>query len=121
MILTMQEYVLQSLHEDEKNVILNRQKYNTVKNKIFMLTDGGAGRVLCAIPALEHYAMSHRNFHIITYTDAKSNFFVGNTLLEPHTHVMEEQDLFNNFVKDGEVIKLEPYYVTEYFTQKCSL
>jgi len=102
-------------------VILSPQKRKKVKNKIFMLTDGGAGRVLCSIPALEYYAMSHNNFHIITYAGAKSNFFVGNTLLENHTHVMEEQDLFTNIVKDGELIKLEPYFVSDYFNQKCSL
>ena len=110
-----------ALCHNEKNVILSPQKRKKVKNKIFMLTDGGAGRVLCSIPALEYYAMSHNNFHIITYAGAKSNFFVGNTLLENHTHVMEEQDLFTNIVKDGELIKLEPYFVSDYFNQKCSL
>ena len=33
---------------------------------IFYL-DGGSGRVLCAIPALEYYALSHYNFSIITH------------------------------------------------------
>jgi ADP-heptose:LPS heptosyltransferase len=91
------------------------------KDKIFMLTDGGAGRILCSIPALEHYALTHDNFHIITYSDIKSNFFVGNTILEKHTHNMDDEDLFTNIVKDGEVIKLEPYYRSEYFNQECSL
>ena len=91
------------------------------KDKIFMLTDGGAGRILCSIPALEHYALTHDNFHIITYSDIKSNFFVGNTILEKHTHNMDDEDLFTNIVKDGEVIKLEPYFRSEYFNQECSL
>ena len=91
------------------------------KDKIFMLTDGGAGRILCSIPALEHYALTHDNFHIITYSDIKSNFFVGNTILEKHTHNMDDEDLFTNIIKDGEVIKLEPYYRSEYFNQECSL
>jgi len=91
------------------------------KDKIFMLTDGGAGRILCSIPALEHYALTHDNFHIITYGDIKSNFFVGNTILEKHTHNMDDEDLFTNIIKDGEVIKLEPYYRSEYFNQECSL
>jgi len=86
-----------------------------------MLTDGGAGRIFCSIPALEHYALTHDNFHIITYSDIKSNFFVGNTILEKHTHNMDDEDLFTNIVKDGEVIKLEPYFRSEYFNQECSL
>ena len=114
MILSPQKHIM------VKNKIYP-QKNKTVKNKIFMINDGGAGRVLSSIPALEHYAMSHNNFHIITFADAKSNFFIGNTLLENHTHVVEEQDLFTNIVKNGEVIKLEPYYVSDYFNQKCSL
>ena len=84
-----------------------------------MLTDGGAGRILCAIPALEHYALTHDNFHIIT--NHKSNFFVGNTILEKHTHNMDDEDLFTNIIKDGEVIKPEPYYRSEYFNQECSI
>ena len=86
-----------------------------------MLTDGGAGRIFCAIPALEHYALTHDSFHIITYSDIQSGFFAGNTLLEKHTHNMDDEDLFTNIVKDGEVIKLEPYYRSEYFNQECSL
>ena len=86
-----------------------------------MLIDGGAGRILCAIPALEHYALTHDNFHIITYSDIKSNFFVGNTILEKCTHNMDEEDLFTNIIKDGEVIQIEPYHRSEYFNQECSL
>ena len=97
------------------------QKKKISKNKIFLISDGGSGRILCSIPALEHYAMSHDNFHIITHSDAKSNFFVGNTILEKHTHDLEEEYLFTNIVKYGEVIKPEPYYVSEYFKQECSL
>ena len=86
-----------------------------------MLTDGGAGRIFCSIPALEHYALTHHNFHIITYSDIKSGFFAGNTILEKYTHNMDDEDLFINIVKYGEVIKLEPYYRSEYFNQECSL
>ena len=91
------------------------------KNKTFMLTEGGAGRVLCSIPALEHYALTHDNFYIITYGDLRHNFFVGNTILEKHTHDIDEEDLFTNIIRNSEVIKIEPYYVSEYFNQECSL
>ena len=91
------------------------------KNKTFMLAEGGAGRVLCSIPALEQYALTHDNFHIITYGDLRHNFFVGNTILEKHTHDIDEEDLFTNIIRDSEVIKIEPYYVSEYFNQECSL
>jgi len=86
-----------------------------------MLTDGGAGRILSSIPAFEQYAMTHDNFHIVTHCKNKSDFFVGNTLLEKHTHDQNEENLFTNIVKDGEIIKLEPYYRSEYYNQECSL
>ena len=84
-----------------------------------MLADGGAGRILCAIPALEHYALTHDNFHIITY--CKSDFFVGNPILEKYTYNIKEEDLFTNIIKDSEVINPEPYHRSEYFNQECSL
>ena len=86
-----------------------------------MLTDGGAGRILSSIPAFEQYAMNHDNFHIVTHCKNKSDFFVGNTLLEKHTHDQNEENLFTNIVKDGEIIKLEPYHRSEYYNQECSL
>lgn len=91
------------------------------KHKIFLFEGGGSGRIFSSISALEHYAMSNDNFHIITHAYAKSDFFVGNKILENRTHVIDEQDLFTNIVKDGEVIRPEPYYVSDYFNQKCSL
>jgi ADP-heptose:LPS heptosyltransferase len=96
---------------------MNNEKM--IKDKIFLLADGGAGRVFCAIPALEHYALTHDNFHIITYY--KSDFFAGNPILEKYTHHLDDEDLFVNIIKGGEVIKPEPYFISEYFNQKCSI
>jgi len=113
--------VIFALCKDEKNVIFFPKKNKKIKDKIFLLTDGGAGRILCAIPALEHYALTHDNFYIITYDDLISNFFVGNTLLEKHIHNIDKEDLFTNIIKNGEVIEPEPYHRSEYINQKCSL
>ncbi len=88
------------------------------KNKIFLL-GGGIGRQFCAIPALEHYALTHNNFHIIT--DFKSDLFVGNPTLENYTYQYEEDDLFINIIKDGELDTIEPYHRSEYYNQECSL
>ena len=95
----------------------NKEFSNNNTPKIFYL-DGGAGRVLCAIPALEYYAMSNYNFHIIT---GYKEFFTYNTILEKYTHSFNESGLFDNVIKGGEMIKLEPYFRTEYYNQECSL
>ena len=90
----------------------------TSKDRIFYL-DGGAGRVLCAIPALESYALTHYNFHIIT--SLKFEFFMENPVLEKYTHHLDEENLFDNVIKTGEVVKIEPYFRSEYYNQECSL
>ena len=92
---------------------------NTSKRPPIFYLDGGAGRVLCSIPALEYYAMSNYNFHIIT--GYKKEFFTYNTILEKYTHSFNESGLFDNIIKGGEIIKLEPYFRTEYYNQECSL
>jgi len=88
------------------------------RRKVFYL-DGGAGRVLCAIPALEYYALSHYNFSIITYM--KEEFFKENPILYKYVHSFGEEQLFDNIIKDGEMIMLEPYFRHEYYNQECSL
>jgi hypothetical protein len=85
---------------------------------IFYL-DGGSGRVLCAIPALEYYALSHYNFSIITHL--KEEFFRENPILYNYVHSVDEPGLFDNIIKDGEISKIEPYFRYEYYNQECSL
>ena len=92
---------------------------NTPKRSPIFYLDGGAGRVLCSIPALEYYAMSNYDFHIIT--GYKREFFNHNTILEKYTHHFDDPGLFDNIIKGGEIIKLEPYFRTEYYNQECSL
>ena len=92
---------------------------NTSKRPPIFYLDGGAGRVLCSIPALEYYAMSNYDFHIIT--GYKREFFNHNTILEKYTHHFDDPGLFDNIIKGGEIIKLEPYFRTEYYNQECSL
>jgi len=93
-------------------------KKNTDRPPVFYL-DGGAGRVLCAIPALEHYALSHYKFSIITYM--KEVFFKENPILYKYAHSTDEPGLFDNIIKDGEMILTEPYMRYEYYNQECSL
>ncbi len=96
----------------------NKLGENSDRRAIFYL-DGGAGRVLCAIPALEYYAMNHYDFSIITYL--KKEFFKENTVLEKYVHSLDETGLFDNIIKSGKMIHLEPYFRSEYYNQQCSL
>jgi hypothetical protein len=90
----------------------------TSRPSIFYL-DGGSGRVLCAIPALEYYALTHYNFSIMT--SLKEEFFKENPILYKYAHSFNEEGLFDDIIKDGQMIMLEPYFRSEYYNQECSL
>ena len=90
------------------------------RKKVFHL-DGGAGRVICAIPALEKYAKKNpdKDFGIII--GGWDTLMFGNRLLQDKTYSMDVKGIFNLLIKDNQVIHPEPYLLWEYYNQKCSL
>ena len=90
------------------------------RKKVFHL-DGGAGRVICAIPALEKYAKKNpdKDFGIII--GGWDTLTFGNRLLQEKTYSMDVKGIFNLLIKDNQVIHPEPYLLWEYYNQKCSL
>ena len=90
------------------------------KRKVFYI-DGGAGRVIAAIPALEKYARLHPKEDwgvVIAGWDA---LYWGHPILQERTYSADTKGLFNNFLKDSVIETPEPYRVSGYFTQKLSL
>lgn len=86
--------------------------------KAFVIS-GGAGRVMCAIPALERYAQKHDDFVIVA--EGWMEVFSGSPLLRDKVfHVMHNR-LFEEHLKDCEIITPEPYRFNPYFNQKCNL
>ena len=59
--------------------------------------NGGAGRVLCAIPALERYAATNPNFIIVS--EGWTECFAGNQLLQDKVFNVNHKDLFENHLK----------------------
>ena len=89
--------------------------------KVFII-DGGAGRVVAAIPALEKYVTLHpeEDIHIVIF--GWDNLVWGNTLLQDITYNADTKGIFDSFIKDCDVIvSPEPYRVPAYFNQKISL
>lgn len=88
--------------------------------KIFII-DGGAGRVISAIPALEHYVSnSPDDVKIMVY--GWDSLFWGNKLLQPLVYNINDKDTFkNHFYTADVVIHPEPYNLPEYYTQKVNL
>lgn len=90
------------------------------RRKIFSI-DGGAGRVVAAIPALEKYAKNHPDDDWAIVVFGWDILFFGHPLLQDRVYSADVKGIFNNLIKDSDVISPEPYRLWEYFNQKCSL
>ncbi len=90
------------------------------RKKVFSI-DGGAGRAICAIPALEKYARLHSDEDWNIIIGGWDTLYFGNPLLQERTYSMDVKGVFKNIIKDSQVIHPEPYTLWEYYNQKCSL
>lgn len=89
-------------------------------DKAFFI-NGGAGRVMCAIPALEKYAKNNPNENFIVVAEGWMELFLGSPILRDRTfHVMHNR-LFEDHLKNKEIVSPEPYRLNEYYNQKVNL
>jgi hypothetical protein len=89
---------------------------NELKKAFFL--NGGAGRVLCAVPALERRLKTDKDFIIVC--DRRDEIFIGTELYDISFHTHHNR-LFEDYLIDRQIVELEPYHVNSYYTQKCSL
>ena len=90
------------------------------RKKVFSI-DGGAGRAICAIPALEKYARLHSDEEWNIIIGGWDTLYFGNSLLQERTYSMDVKGIFNNLIKDSQIIHPEPYTQWQYYNQQCSL
>lgn len=90
------------------------------KRKVFYI-DGGAGRVIAAIPALEKYAKKHPDEDWGVLIGGWDSLVWGNHLLQDRTYNPDTKGIFDLYLKDSNIITPEPYRVNGYFNQKLSL
>lgn len=89
--------------------------------KIFYI-DGGAGRILTAIPALEKYVKNNPEEDVRILIGGWDNLLWGNTLLQDITYNPDTKGIFDEFIKEADcIVSPEPYRVPDYFNQKISL
>lgn len=87
--------------------------------KVFAI-NGGAGRVIAALPALQkHHKINGNNFYILS--EGGIEFFVGNKELQDITYSPDTKGIFENIIKDNDLITPEPYRDHGYYNQKRSL
>lgn len=82
--------------------------------------NGGAGRVLCAIPALEWHKQNIDE-DVIVVAEAWQELYMASPIIRDNVYQMGHKDLFEEKLKDREIISPEPYRLNAYFNQKCNL
>lgn len=81
--------------------------------------NGGAGRMLCALPALEKFIEA--NPDAVVVTEAGMDFIMGNPVLQNRTYPAGHKGLFEQFIRDGEIISPEPYRDNDYYNQRINI
>ena len=89
-----------------------------MRSKAFFI-NGGAGRVICSIPALEKYAETHDDFVIVC--EGGMNFFQAHPVLHKYAYDFWHKGLFEDKLKMRDCVTPEPYRRWHYYNQKCSL
>lgn len=87
-------------------------------DKAFFI-NGGAGRVMCAIPALEKYAETHDNFIIVS--EGWMEIFAGSPKLRDRVFHHMHNRLFEDHLRHMEIVSPEPYRLNDYYNQKVNL
>ena len=83
--------------------------------------NGGAGRVICSIPAFEKFQEENPNDDFIIVCEGGTDFYKGHPTLGNRVYDNWHKGLFEQFIKDRNCVTPEPYRVWEYYNQKCSL
>ena len=90
------------------------------RSKAFFI-NGGAGRVLCSIPAFEKYAKDSGDKNFVIVCEGGMDFYRGHPVLQKHSYEVWHKGLFDQHLRDKDIVTPEPYRINEYFNQKCSL
>lgn len=88
-----------------------------MKKVVFI--NGGAGRVIASIPALEE--LERRGELAAVVCEGGMDFFLGHPTLQNYAVDMNHKGLFDEYIKDNICISPEPYRDVEYYNQRSSL
>lgn len=90
----------------------------SLSNKTTLLVDGGLGRLICAIPALEKFIEVNSDSLIVSYFWTPILF--GNKKIHHNIFDNNYKNLYT-IIKDTKIVRPEPYYNSEYLNGKISL
>ena len=89
-------------------------------NTTFMLS-GGAGRIICAIPALEKYHRLNPEDDFKVLVAGWDMLFYSNPILQNRTYEINQKGNFENHIKNNKLIVPEPYYDYKFYNQQSHL
>ena len=87
--------------------------------KKVVFVNGGAGRVIASIPALEE--LDRRGDLAGVVCEGGMEVFLGHPTLQDKAFDVNHKGLFESLIKDNEIITTEPYRDYEYYNQRSSL
>jgi ADP-heptose:LPS heptosyltransferase len=90
------------------------------RSRAFFL-NGGAGRMISAIPAFEKYEQESGDRDFIIICEGGTDVFKGHPTLDARTYDVWHKNLFIEKLKDRDIVSTEPYRVWEYYNQRCSI
>jgi hypothetical protein len=90
------------------------------RSKAFFI-NGGAGRMICSIPAFEKYEEESGDKDFIIVCEGGTDVYKGHSKLDHRVYDIWHKNLFQDKLKDMDVVTLEPYRIWEYYNQKCSI
>ena len=93
----------------------------TDKRSSAIFINGGAGRVIASIPALEKFKEENPDDEFVVVCEGGVDFYKGHPDLFNRTYDVWHKNLFQDKLKDRNLITPEPYRVWEYYNQKCNL
>lgn len=91
-----------------------------MKRSTAFFINGGAGRVLCSIPAFEAYEKEHPEDDFIIVCEGGMDFYKGHPSLHKRSYDAHHKDLFQ-LIKSRNCVTPEPYRVWEYYNQQANL
>jgi len=88
--------------------------------KTFII-NGGAGRVICAIPALEKYARLNpeNDFNVVIH--GWESLVWSHPILQNRTYGIQNKGIFEQVFKNSETVCPEPYFLHGYYNQELNM